>query len=292
MFCGWGVRTMARGESAYNPIGYHVGTVWPHDNSIVAMGLCRYGYREEAATLSQAMIEASTYFDARLPEAFAGYPREQTRYPAEYPTACSPQAWATGTPLLLLRAVLGLEPKNALLTVDPVLPAAIGHLQISGVPGRWGRADVGADAASTLVDALAAASSSAPTAVRDLFSVLDQTGIQTLNSDGESSVGFRLGPAGDWLVALSGGHVRVREGFDTADCIIETSEETLLAILRGDQNARTAALAGKVRVQGDFSIATRLSRMARGRAGAAEAALGTSSWDIVPRGFASGRGGR
>jgi putative sterol carrier protein len=107
----------------------------------------------------------------------------------------------------------------------------------------------------------------APTAVRDLFAALDQSGITTLNAGEASTVGFRLGPAGDWLVALDNGKVRVRESFDTADCIIETTEETLLAILRGDQNARTAALAGKVRVLGDFSIASRLSRMASAHAG-------------------------
>jgi glycogen debranching enzyme len=265
MFSGWGIRTMAQGEAAYNPIGYHVGTVWPHDNSIAAMGLVRYGYRNEAARLTQSMIEASTYFDARLPEAFAGYPRSLTNYPAEYPTACSPQAWATGTPLLLLRAVLGLEPRAALLTVDPVLPPAIGSLQISGLPGRWGRIDVGADTASTLIDALSAASASAPAAVRDLFATLDRVGVPTLNGAGRASIGFRLGGAGDWLVDTSEGHIRVQESFSEADCIIETNEETLLAILRGDQNARTAMLAGKVKVLGDFALAAQLSRLASGR---------------------------
>ncbi|MGE0057146.1 MAG: glycogen debranching N-terminal domain-containing protein [Dehalococcoidia bacterium] len=262
MFSGWGIRTMAQGEGAYNPIGYHVGTVWPHDNSLIAMGLCRYGYRAEAARLTEAMIEASTYFDARLPEAFAGYPRSLTNYPAEYPTACSPQAWATGTPLLLTRAILGLEPRSALLTVDPVLPPAIGQLQLSGVPGRWGRVDVGADAASSLIGALTTASASAPTAVRDLFTRMDEVGLQTLSNDVPVSMGFRLGSGGDWLVNVRDGHIRVQEGFSEADCTIETSEETLLAILRGDQNARTAMLSGKVRVLGDFALAARLSRMA------------------------------
>jgi glycogen debranching enzyme len=134
MFSGWGIRTMAQGQGAYNPIGYHVGTVWPHDNSLIAMGLRRYGYREEAAQIAQAMIEASVFFDARLPEAFAGYPRQMTHYPAEYPTACSPQAWATGTPLLLVRALLGLEPSGAQLAVDPHLPQAIGQLESPASP--------------------------------------------------------------------------------------------------------------------------------------------------------------
>jgi len=94
LYSGWGVRTMAEGEGGYNPIGYHLGTVWPHDNAFVAMGLRRYGYREEAARVAMGMLEAATYFKGRLPEAFAGYPRQLTEFPVEYPTACSPQAWS------------------------------------------------------------------------------------------------------------------------------------------------------------------------------------------------------
>ena len=109
LFSGWGVRTMASTEGSYNPIGYHVGTVWPHDNSIIAWGLRRYGYNAEAARICRAMLEAADFFNHRLPEAFAGYPRSETHYPVEYPTACSPQAWATGAPLLFLRTLLGLD---------------------------------------------------------------------------------------------------------------------------------------------------------------------------------------
>ena len=102
LFSGWGVRTMAAGEGSYNPIGYHVGTVWPHDNSFIAWGLRRYGYEAEAgAHLPAAILEAADLFDGRLPEAFAGYARSETHFPVEYPTACSPQAWATGAPLLI-----------------------------------------------------------------------------------------------------------------------------------------------------------------------------------------------
>jgi glycogen debranching enzyme/putative sterol carrier protein len=264
MFSGWGIRTMAQGEGAYNPIGYHVGTVWPHDNSIIAMGLERYGYRQEAARICQAMVEAATYFDSRLPEAFAGYPRELTHYPAEYPTACSPQAWATGTPLLLLRAVLGLEPQGSQLNIDPYLPPAIGQLDVTGIPGRWGRIDVNADAATSLIAALQMAAADAPSAVRELFTTLDQAGLPAMARGQRASVGFRLVESGNWLIDVDDGKVRVREGFDTADCILEMSDETLLAILRGDQNARTAHLSGKVKVTGDFAIASRLGRMAAG----------------------------
>ena len=141
LFSGWGVRTMAVGEGSFNPLGYHVGTVWPHDTSIVAWGLWRYGYRKEAARLAVGILEAAELFHHRLPEAFAGYARAATRYPVEYPTACSPQAWATGAPLLLLRIVLGLDPLGDHLIIDPALPDAFGELQLLDIPGRWGRMD-------------------------------------------------------------------------------------------------------------------------------------------------------
>jgi len=141
LFSGWGVRTMAVGEGSFNPLGYHVGTVWPHDTSIVAWGLWRYGYRKEAARLAEGILEAAELFHHRLPEAFAGYAREVTKYPVEYPTACSPQAWATGAPLLLLRILLGLDPYGDHLIVDPALPEAFGELELLDIPGRWGRMD-------------------------------------------------------------------------------------------------------------------------------------------------------
>jgi glycogen debranching enzyme len=141
LFSGWGVRTMAIGETRYNPIGYHVGTIWPFDNSFVAWGLRRYGFKEEAARIAAGILDAAEFFNGRLPEAFGGYPRSETKYPVEYPTACSPQAWSTGTPLLLLRTMLGLEPLGDHLVVDPALPLGIGNLQLLDIPGRWGRVD-------------------------------------------------------------------------------------------------------------------------------------------------------
>lgn len=150
LFSGWGVRTMAEGEGPYNPIEYHNGTVWHHDNSFIAAGLARYGYREEAARIAAAMFDAATFFDYRLPETFAGYPRERTRFPVEYPTACSPQAWATGAPLLLVRVLLGLEPDGDQLVIDPVLPEGIEELALRGIPGRWGRIDAVAERTAAL----------------------------------------------------------------------------------------------------------------------------------------------
>jgi len=138
LFSGWGVRTMATTEAGYNPIRYHNGTVWPHDNSLIALGLVRYGYREEANRIAKAIVEASAYFEYRLPEVFAGYPRELTQFPVEYPTASSPQAWATGTPFVLLRTMLGLEPDGASLRADPVLPEGVARIELRGIPGRWG----------------------------------------------------------------------------------------------------------------------------------------------------------
>jgi glycogen debranching enzyme len=141
LFSGWGVRTLADGEGRYNPIGYHVGTVWPFDNSFIAWGLRRYGFKQAAATIAAGILEAAEFFEGRLPEAFGGYERDETSFPVQYPTACSPQAWSTGTPLLLLRTMLGLEPEGEHLVIDPALPSRIGRLELLDIPGRWGRID-------------------------------------------------------------------------------------------------------------------------------------------------------
>lgn len=141
LFSGWGVRTLADGEARYNPIGYHVGTVWPFDNSFIAWGLRRYGFKEEAARVAAGILEAAEFFAGRLPEAFGGYERDLTRYPVQYPTACSPQAWSTGAPLLLLRTMLGLEPTGEHLVVDPAVPVGTGRIELLDIPGRWGHID-------------------------------------------------------------------------------------------------------------------------------------------------------
>ncbi|TDC37903.1 amylo-alpha-1,6-glucosidase [Micromonospora sp. 15K316] len=141
LFSGWGVRTLAEGDERYNPVGYHVGTVWPFDNSLIALGLRRYGFKEEAAHIAHGIIDAAQYFQGRLPEAFGGYDRELTQYPVEYPTACSPQAWSSGATLLLLRTMLGMEPHGEHLLVDPAVPEEIGRIELLDIPGRWGVAD-------------------------------------------------------------------------------------------------------------------------------------------------------
>jgi len=142
LFSGWGVRTMAEGEGGFNPVEYHNGTVWPHDNSLIAAGLRRYGHAEEAGRIATALLDAAPYFAYRLPEVFAGFSRALTHAPVLYPTACSPQAWAAAAPLLLLTATLGLEPGPDGVRADPALPPQFGHVALDGVHGPRTRADV------------------------------------------------------------------------------------------------------------------------------------------------------
>jgi glycogen debranching enzyme len=135
------VRTLASDAARYNPVGYHTGTVWPFDNAFIAWGLRRYGHTEEAGRITQGIIDASEYFRGRLPETFAGYNRDLTRYPVVYPNACSPYALSTGTPLLLLRTMLGLNPDGDHLIVQPAIPKDIGNIQLLDIPGGWGHTD-------------------------------------------------------------------------------------------------------------------------------------------------------
>ena len=136
---GWGVRTLGVREAGYNPLGYHTGTVWPHDNSLIVAGLARYGYRAQAQALAVAMLSAAEHFEYRLPEVFAGFPAEQTSVPVAFPTASRPQAWAAATPLSLLSTVLGLTPEHREAEVD--LPGSAGHVRLRrAVPtpeGSW-----------------------------------------------------------------------------------------------------------------------------------------------------------
>lgn len=145
MFSGWGVRTLSQTETGYNPISYHNGTVWPHDNSIVAYGLGKYGFHDEANTIISAQLEAATFSDYRLPEVFAGYTRAHNRFPVRYPTACSPQAWAAASPFLWLRTMLGLEAKDGQLIASNHLPASMGSLRLHGLHAFGTHIDVVAE---------------------------------------------------------------------------------------------------------------------------------------------------
>jgi glycogen debranching enzyme len=137
LWSGWGVRTMSTGDAGYNPLSYHNGTVWPHDNSIIAAGLARYARWPEAQRVIQRMLTAAQHFNYQLPEVFAGMRRSETPFPIAYPTAARPQAWAAGTPVLLLQALLGLQPdrrRHALETVaPPELPSWAGSIRLSGI---------------------------------------------------------------------------------------------------------------------------------------------------------------
>lgn len=130
MFSGWGIRTLSTEDSGYNPIGYHTGTIWPHDTAIVAQGLARYGFRDEANRIALAQIEAAGFSDYRLPEAFAGFERTVSGFPVPYPTACSPQAWATGAPFQFLQVMLGEEVRDGEIRLEPHIPQQIGRIKM------------------------------------------------------------------------------------------------------------------------------------------------------------------
>jgi glycogen debranching enzyme len=109
-FTGWGIRTVAQGEVRYNPMSYHNGSIWPHDNALIALGFARYGLKDSVERVFTGLFDAATYMDLRrLPELFCGFRRENNRGPTLYPVACAPQAWASATPFTLLEASLGLE---------------------------------------------------------------------------------------------------------------------------------------------------------------------------------------
>lgn len=154
LWSGWGIRTMSVKDRGFSPIEYHNGTIWPHDNSLIAVGLVRYGFKVEAARIMAAMIEAAEWFDFRLPETFAGYSRKETNFPVRYPTACIPQAWAAASPLLFLRAVLGLEPDPVRreLSVKPLLPPQLKHIWLKGVHAFGRRFDIEAHAEASAVE--------------------------------------------------------------------------------------------------------------------------------------------
>ncbi|CAN7724141.1 amylo-alpha-1,6-glucosidase [Neorhizobium sp. LjRoot104] len=145
-FCGWGIRTIPSTEPRYNPMSYHNGSIWPHDNALIASGLARYGYQTEAARIFEGLFAASTYIDLRrLPELFCGLPRQRAQGPTFYPVACSPQAWAAAAPLLLLQSCLGLDfDPNALHISfnEPRLPSFLDEVTLRRLQIGNGSADV------------------------------------------------------------------------------------------------------------------------------------------------------
>ena len=133
-FTGWGIRTLAAGEVRYNPMSYHNGSIWPHDNAMIALGFARYGLVAEAARLFEGLYAAGGCFELRrLPELFCGFTRRRDQRPTPYPVACSPQAWAAATLPALVQGCLGLsfQPENGTVRLDqPRLPAFLTRLTI------------------------------------------------------------------------------------------------------------------------------------------------------------------
>ena len=158
MFSGWGVRTLASTMGGYNPISYHCGSVWPHDNAIIAAGLMRYGFVEEAQRVIMAMLDAASTQGGRLPELFTGLERDEFPGVVGYPTSCSPQAWAAASPLLFLRTLLRLEPwvPHSKVWLSPTLPSGIGRLRVDRIPLGGRRVSVVAGDGNVKVEGLPA----------------------------------------------------------------------------------------------------------------------------------------
>lgn len=131
MFTGWGIRTLSSDMGAYNPVSYHNGSVWPHDSTLAAAGLMRYGFVEEAQRVAAGLFDAAIRFGGRLPELFCGFDRGEYDLPVPYPTSCSPQAWASASPIQLMRLLLRLDPclPAGDLWLDPVIPADFGSFR-------------------------------------------------------------------------------------------------------------------------------------------------------------------
>jgi glycogen debranching enzyme len=145
LYSGWGIRTVGSTEARYNPMSYHNGSVWPHDNALIALGLARYGYKAEAAKIFSCLFHASIYMDLRrLPELFCGFARRQGRGPTLYPVACSPQAWASAAFLSLLQACLGVQfqPGNRTVFLErPVLPDFLDYVVVRNLAVAGGSID-------------------------------------------------------------------------------------------------------------------------------------------------------
>jgi glycogen debranching enzyme len=137
LFCGWGIRTLSCEEQFFNPMSYHCGSVWPHDNAIIGYGMARYGLHHEASIVFQALYDAALHFrEYRLPELFCGIGHQFKSEPVHYPVSCSPQAWAAGAPFLLLTGLLGLRPcaaRGELAIVNPHLPPFLKSLRIENL---------------------------------------------------------------------------------------------------------------------------------------------------------------
>ena len=196
----------------------------------------------------RSILEAAPYFHYRLPEAFAGYDRQFTDFPVEYPTACSPQAWAAGSTLLLLRTVLGLEPGYRLHT-DPVLPPGVDHIDLTGVHGRWGRANAHTsdtrsspwadDEPGTLSHLL-----------RRLPDDLDPVDLEPVTGSAQ----IEVDDGTSWHLSAKNGRLLVTEGHHEADCLIRARASDLLDIYHGVKTPNIAAMQGTLSIEGDLAV--------------------------------------
>jgi glycogen debranching enzyme len=156
MFSGWGIRTLGASMVGYNPISYHCGSIWPHDNAIIAAGLMRYGFVEEAQRVIVGLLDAAVHQGARLPELFSGLSRADVPFPVSYPSSCSPQAWAAASPLLFLRTLLRFDPwvPHGKVWCSPALPERIEHLRVDRIPLGGRRVTVDIDDGQVNIEGL------------------------------------------------------------------------------------------------------------------------------------------
>jgi glycogen debranching enzyme len=158
LFTGWGIRTLASDMAAFNPVSYHNGSVWPHDTAIVATGLMRYGFVDEAMKIASGLLDAAEHFDGRLPELFCGFDRSEFHGPVPYPTACSPQAWAAAAPLQLARILLRFDPDftRNVVHLAPILPEEVGDFTAENVLLGTSRVSISAHGREGRIDGLPA----------------------------------------------------------------------------------------------------------------------------------------
>jgi glycogen debranching enzyme len=156
LWSGWGIRTLGRSMVGFNPVSYHNGSIWPHDNALCAAGLMRYGFVDEAHRVIRGLLDAAAYQQNRLPELFGGFAREDMPFPVQYPSSCSPQAWAAASPLLFLRTILRLDPwvPHRKVWLSPALPPWIRYLRVDRIPLAGRRVTVEVDGDDVRVEGL------------------------------------------------------------------------------------------------------------------------------------------
>jgi len=234
-----------------------VGTVWPHDTAFAVLGLAQHGYRTDAARVAMGLLDSADLMGNRLPEAFAGFDRRAVSFPAEYPTACSPQAWASGAPLMLIRALLGLEPDGAVLRSRPRMPEQIRRLELFRVPGRWGTTDVGVDLTGDVLTVDLPETGGRSDVIRELVEAARKLPIN--GSLGQSvTIGFDLGDDGTYRLVADDGRLSLDPRAADAQTVLYTDAHTLLALLHGERNPGTTVFSGLARLEGDPDLGGRL----------------------------------